>query len=190
MVVCCVAAVAAASPRGQQPQLGAEIWPVDWFTDMPAVELTGTWLFDPDASDPMVAAWAESEIRYEINQQAAFIVLDFQVKGIESNTQTYRWGATIERFERGGRQVEEAARWTGAGRVLEIIGRHWNPSSPDDKIDYRFTYRAQSDVLTFVQENESGATVWRFVLERIPAEGTAAKPDGGGGAPKTRLERR
>jgi len=170
MALCLVAVAASASPEEQpQPQqIGVEVWPPDWFTDMPAVELTGTWLFDPDTSDPMIELWAASEIRYEINQQGAFIVLEFRVADVESNTQSYRWGAKIERFERGGRQVEEAARWTDAGRMLEIVGRHWSLETPAQKSEYRFTYRARNNVLTFVQENETGTTVWRFVRQRLP----------------------
>ena len=170
VAVCVVAVVVAASAspqeQQQQQQIGVEVWPPDWLTDMPAVELTGTWLFDPDTSDPMIDAWASSEIRYEINQQGAFIVLDFRVKDSESNTQSYRWDATIQRFERGGRQVEEAARWTDAGRMLEIVGRHWSAETPEERIEYRFTYTARNNVLTFVQENESGTTVWRFARQR------------------------
>ena len=171
MALCLVgfAVVASAAPQQQQQQqIGVEVWPPDWFTDMPAVELTGTWLFDPDTSDPMIGAWASSEIRYEINQQGAFIVMAFRVKDVESNTQRYRWDAKIERFQRGGRQVEEAARWTDAGRMLEVVGRIWNPETPEQKSEYRFTYTARNDVLTFVQENESGTTVWRFARERMP----------------------
>ena len=119
----------------------------------------------------MIDAWAASEIRYEISQQATFIVLDFRVKDVASNRQSYRWGATVEHFERGGLQVQEAARWTNAGRTLEVVGRHWDPQTPEQKTEYRFTYAERAGVLTFVQENESGATVWRFVRERIRAVG-------------------
>ena len=127
----------------------------------------------------MIDAWAASEIRYEINQQGAFIVLEFRVADVESNTQSYRWDARIERFERGGWQVEEAARWTDAGRMLEIVGRHWSFETPEQKSAYRFTYTARNNVLTFVQENEFGTTVWRFVRESMPGgrpEDSAAPP--------------
>ena len=62
--------------------------------------------------------------------------------------------------------VEEAARWTEAGRMLEVLGRHWDPAVPDEKADYRFTYEMRGEELTFVQESESGTTVWRFAKER------------------------
>ncbi len=168
MALCFVAVSASSQEQQQQQQIGIDVWPLDWLTDMPAVELTGTWLFDPEISDPMVGAWATHEIRYEINQQGAFIVLDFRVKDVESNTQSYSWDAKIQRFERGGRRVEEAARWTDGGRMLEVVGRHWSPETPEQKSEYRFAYTARNNVLTFVQENESGTTVWRFVRERLP----------------------
>ena len=135
---------------------------------MPALELTGTWTFDAETSDPMIDAWAAQEVRYQIEQHAAFIVLDFQVEDTQNNTQTYGWNGTIERFERGGRLVEEAARWTDAGRTLEIVGRHWAPNTPAEKTEYRFTYTARNNILTFVQVNESGTTTWRFLRERMP----------------------
>jgi hypothetical protein len=135
---------------------------VDWFSDLPAVDLTGTWTFDASRSDPMLSDWQDAEVSYEINQQAAFIILEFKVPGSQSNTQRYRWDGTIQRFERGGRVVEEAARWTEAGRTLQIAGRHWDPTEPEEREEYGFFYRMRGDELEFVQENASGRTVWRF----------------------------
>jgi len=135
--------------------------------------MTGSWLFDPDGSDPMPESWQGKEVRYEINQQGAFIVLDFRVPGSGSNEQTYRWDSTIARFERGGRLVEEAARWTEAGRMLEIAGRHWDPATPEDRTTYRFAYTLRGDVLTFVTEDETGRTAWRFRRERDPGSNDA-----------------
>ncbi len=153
-------------------QLGVEPWPLDWFSDLPADDLTGKWDFDPANSDPMLTDWADLEVYYEINQQGGFIVLDFRVTGAQSNNQTHRWDGTISRFERAGRQVEEAARWTDAGRVLEIAGRHWDPGSPEERTYYRFTYEVDGDVLTFVQESDGVRTVWRFNRDR----GVVASP--------------
>ncbi len=161
--------VAAGPPRADASpmrQLGVEPWPVDWFTDLPADDLTGKWIFDAASSDPMLDAWADSEVYYEINQQAGSIIMDFRVPGMQSNQQIYRWDSTISRFERSGREVEEAARWADAGRMLEIAGRHWDPATPEDRTYYRFTYEVDGDVLTFVQESDSGSTVWRFHRER------------------------
>lgn len=153
----------AAPAAAQEPQdADARPWPVDWFSDLPAVDLTGEWVFNPDASDPMLSSWEGLRVAYDIRQQGAFIILDFDVPGSQSNRQRYSWDGTIQRFERGGRLVEEAARWTDAGRVLEIAGRHWNPESPGEREEYRFTYTVADDVLTFVQENSTGRTVWRF----------------------------
>lgn len=153
----------------QQPQdIGTRPWPEDWFSDLPAVDLTGEWVFDPEASDPMLSSWEGQRVAYEIQQQGAFIILDFKVPGSQSNRQRYSWDGTIQRFERGGRLVEEAARWTEAGRVLEVAGRHWDPETPEEREEYRFTYTARGEVLEFVQESATGRTVWRFdrVLSR------------------------
>ena len=116
----------------------------------------------------MLSEWVEREVRYVINQPSAFIVLEFRAGNEQANAQTYRWDGTIKEFQRGDRQVQEAARWTRAGRRLEVVGRHWNPEEPEAVEHYRFTYEHDGDVLTFVQENESGRTVWRFVKEREP----------------------
>ena len=145
-----------------------ESWPPDWFTDLPAVDLSGSWLFDAERSDPMLGEWAEREVRYVIDQRSASILLEFRAGGEQANAQTYRWDGVIKEFQRGARQVQEAARWTLAGRRLEVAGRHWNPGEPEALEHYRFTYETRGDVLTFVQENESGRTVWRFVKEREP----------------------
>lgn len=164
MVVALAFVVSAAAQEGQD--IGVRPWPVDWFSDLPAVDLTGEWLFNAGTSDPMLATWEGQRVVYEISQQGAFVILDFKVPGSQSNRQRYSWDGTIQRFERGGRLVEEAARWTEAGRVLEIAGRHWDPQSPEEREEYRFTYTLRGDVLTFVQRNATGETVWRF--DRIP----------------------
>ena len=160
-----ISAGAAGHPRQQ------EIWPPDWFTDLPSVDLSGSWLFDATQSDPMLGEWADLEVRYVIDHQSAFIALEFRADSERANAQTYRWDGTIEEFERGDRQVQEAARWTRAGRRLEVAGRHWSPDDPEAVEHYRFTYELRGEVLTFVQESESGQTVWRFVKEREPRTG-------------------
>ena len=165
----CAAVVAAlllpvsGNASGLGPQ--QEIWPPDWFTDLPSVDLSGSWLFDAEQSDPMLGEWAEREVRYVINHQAAFIALEFRAGSEQTNAQTYRWDGTIHQFERGTRQVQEAARWTRGGRRLEVLGRHWNQGEPEAVEHYLFTYEARGDVLTFVQESDTGQTVWRFVKE-------------------------
>ena len=159
-------AAAQADPDARGGQEPTQPWPADWFTDFPSIDLTGTWNFDPERSDPMLTVWQEKEVRYEINQHPTFIVLEFLVEGGRSNRQTYRWDGTLHRFERGERQVEEAARWTRGGRALEVRGRHWDPLSPDEIVEYGFLYEARGNTLTFTQENETGRTVWRFVRSR------------------------
>lgn len=132
--------------------------------------MTGTWVFDAAASDPMIDAWSGGEVKYVIVHQAAFIVLEFQVPEMGVNTQRYSWNGIVHRFDRGGRQVEEAARWTEAGRMLEIVGRDWDPMRPEERSEYRFTYTMNGDHLTFVQEAGSGTTVWRFSRQRLPSK--------------------
>ena len=153
---------ASTASASAQEGIGVRPWPENWFSDLPAVDMTGTWVFDPAGSDPMLADWQGREVIYEINHQAAFIILEFRVQGAQSNTQRYNWDGTIQRFERGGRVVEEAARWTDAGRTLQIAGRHWDPTEPEDRVEYGFRYRMRGDVLDFVQDNDTGNTVWRF----------------------------
>jgi len=151
-----------------QQQLGREVWPGDWFSDLPAVDMTGTWLFDPESSDPLLSVWEGHEVKFEIQHQAAFIVLEFKVPGIRSDTQRYTWNGIVKRFERDGRQVEEAARWTNAGRMLEVVGRHWEPTTPEERFEYRLTYVMRGNELTFVQESGGGRTIWRFIRQRLP----------------------
>ena len=50
-------AVVSLDPPASAQQLERETWPPDWFTDLPAVDMTGTWVFDAAASDPMLDAW-------------------------------------------------------------------------------------------------------------------------------------
>ena len=54
--------------------------------------------------------------------------------------------------------------------MLEIVGRDWNPAVSEERREYRFTYVMAGDQLTFVQESESGRTVWRFSRQRIPRD--------------------
>lgn len=166
MLVAGVAVLGYAAAARAQEGIGSRPWPMDWFSDLPSVDMTGTWVFDPSTSDPMLVVWQDRDVSYEINHQAAFIILEFKVRGAESNVQRYRWDGTIQQFERGGRLVEEAARWTDAGRTLQVAGRHWDPGEPDVRVEYRFSYRMRGDVLEFVQENDTGNTVWRFRRER------------------------
>jgi len=158
---------AAWTPANAQDDVGLEGPGDAWISDVPAVELTGTWVFDPDSSDPMLESWEGREVVYEITQGAGNIILEFQVGGGSANRQAYRWDGTVKGFARGGRQVEERARWTDAGRVLEIYGKHWDPMAPEEVTEYWFRYELSGDVLTFTQTDASGGTtVWRFQRRR------------------------
>ena len=166
LVATAISAAAAVLPFQTHQEPGAQPWPQDWLSDIPLVDLSGTWVFDPQGSDPMLEPWRDREVRYEIGQHPAHIVLEFRVEGGRSNTQTYRWDGTVHRFQRDVRNVEEAARWTRGGRKLEVRGRHWDPETPDEIVEYSFSYERRGPVLTFIQGNATGTTVWRFVLER------------------------
>ena len=133
---------------------------------MPATDLSGTWVFEPEDSDPMLSVWADKNPRYDIQQYAAFIVLTFRVDEDQPNRQRYAWDGSIARFERGAQQVEEAARWTDAGLVLEVRGRSFDPEAPEDATMYGFTYELVSDHLVFTQTSDTGETVWRFARQR------------------------
>ncbi len=135
-------------------------------SDIPVVDLTGSWLFDPGASDPMVEAWREREVRYQISQQPDHIDFEFIVEGGYSIETSYRWDGTVTRFSRSGSEVEEIARWTDSGRVFEIRGR-WSPENePDDITVYELRYALRVLAITFTQTNDTGSTVWTFVKER------------------------
>jgi len=150
----------------QEDRTRRDIWSEGWVTDIPVVDLTGSWLFDPDASDPMIAAWRDREVRYQITQQPNHIDFEFNVEGGFSTLQTYRWDGTVTRFSRSGAEVEEIARWTRAGRVLEVRGRWWPEDTPNDVTTYELSYELSVFKITFTQTNESGSTVWTFVKER------------------------
>lgn len=137
-------------------------WPVPWISDVPMVDLSGTWRFDPRGSDPMLEAWKGREILYHIRQGSGLVVLEFVPEGGRSNRQVYRWDGSVSRFERGEDSVAERARWTDGGQVLEVAGRRWPNEDVEAVQAYRFTYSVQSGRLTFVQHNGSGTTTWYF----------------------------
>lgn len=143
-----------------------DVWSQGWLSDIPVVDLSGSWRFDPGSSDAMVAEWAGREIHYQIQQNPTHIVLDFEVEGGYSSQQRYRWDGTVRRSTRDSTVIEEIARWTEAGRALEVAGRWWLQDTPDEITTYRLRYEMRFDRLTFVQTNATGTTVWRFVRER------------------------
>lgn len=161
-----VLVVGAWSPAEAQDDVILDGPPDAWISDVPTVDLSGTWVFDPDSSDPMLEGWEGRRVVYEITQALGRIVLEFRVEEGSTNRQSYRWDGTVKRFERGGRQVEERARWTDAGRVLEIHGKHWDSTAPEEATEYSFRYELSGDVLSFHQIGAAGRTVWRFVRRR------------------------
>lgn len=135
-------------------------------SEVPLVDLSGSWRFAPRLSDPMVQQWRDVPVLYGIQQLSDRILLDFRPEGGRSNVQAYRWNGEVEDFERGQTEVRERARWTDGGRMLVIEGRWWDPDIPDELNAYTFRYRLDGpDRLVFVQENESGETVWVFERE-------------------------
>lgn len=132
-------------------------------SEVPLVDLSGSWSFLADESDPMVEVWRGREILYVVTQSPDRIVLDFRPEDGRRNAQGYRWDGTIAAFERGDAQVRERARWTDGGRTLVVEGRWWDPTRTDDVNAYTFRYRLDGpDVLEFTQRDEYGETVWRF----------------------------
>jgi hypothetical protein len=157
---------ASTDPQQIEDRTRRDIWAEGWVSDIPVVDLTGTWLFDPDESDPMVEPWNGREIRYQISQQPDHIDFEFVVEGGYSTTQSYRWDGTVTRFNRSGSDAEEIARWTDAGRVFEVRGRWWPEDTPDDVSTYELRYELRVFRITFTQTNDSGSTAWTFVRER------------------------
>jgi len=153
-------------PQQAGDRMARDVWSEGWVSDIPVVELTGSWLFDPKASDPMVEAWRDREVRYRISQEPDHIDFEFLVEGGYSTLQSYRWDGTVTRFNRSGAEVEEIARWTNAGRVFEVRGRWWSEDTPADITTYELRYALRIFRITFTQTNDTGTTEWTFVKER------------------------
>jgi hypothetical protein len=148
--------------RGLEESEGRLNWTA-WVSDVPTADLTGTWIFDAERSDPMVEVWREREVRYEINQQFDRIVVAFRPEGGEANVQTYRWDGSVNSFQRQDTEVRERARWIGQGRVLEVEGRWWPITDRDAVTAYRYEYRVGMDrTLSVRLIDEYGETTWRF----------------------------
>lgn len=137
-------------------------WPTPWISEVPSVDLTGTWRFLPDRSDPMLETWRGEEVLYRIRQESGRIVLEFVPGGGRTNEQTYRWDGSTAEFERGETQVRERARWSQSGRTLEIVGRWWLNTEPTEIHEYTYRYRLERSLLVFEQRDDSGTTTWRF----------------------------
>ncbi|MFW6198458.1 MAG: hypothetical protein ACOC5E_01405, partial [Acidobacteriota bacterium] len=154
--------------EGQRPRAGVEQtepeleWP-GRVSELPVVDLSGTWVFDPEISDPMVDAWRGRRVEYRVEQQSDFIRLEFRPEDGQGNNQTYRWNGRVIAFERGSTEVRELAAWVDGGRVLEVVGRWWSPEDITDIHSYTFRYSLQGfDVLVLEQVDPHGSTTWRF----------------------------
>lgn len=156
----------------QAPEAGVEQTEpeLDWpgrVSDLPMVDLSGTWVFDPEVSDPMVEAWRGRRVEYRIDQQSDFIRLEFRPEDGQGNVQTYRWDGRVIAFERGTTEVRELAAWVEGGRTLEILGRWWSPEDITEIHSYSFRYRLEGfDVIAFEQSDPHGTTTWRFRRQR------------------------
>lgn len=160
-----LSAICAAPAAGQTAgQAGAP--ELDWsdgVSELPIVDLTGTWLFVPEDSDPMVEIWQGRQVEYVVTQTGDRIVLDFRPEDGRRNVQGYRWNGTVSSFRRGDAEVRERARWTDGGRSLVIEGRWWTPDDLETINAYTFVYRLDGpNELVFVQRDEHGETTWRF----------------------------
>jgi hypothetical protein len=135
----------------------------DAVLEVPLADLSGSWLFVPGDSDPMVEDWRDREILYVITQVPDRIVLDFRPAGGSVSARGYRWDGSVVSLERDRTQIRERARWTDGGRVLEIEGRRWADDDPSEITSYLLRYRLDGpDRLIFVQADAYGETIWRF----------------------------
>jgi len=164
LVLLLLTAPAAQQPQGNTPpEMG---WtPV--VSELPLVDLSGSWRFLPRDSDPMVQQWRDAAVLYEIQQLADRILLDLHPdEDARSTARAYRWDGAVEEFENGSAEVRERAFWADGGRMLVIEGRWWDPAAPRELDAYTFRYSLDGpDRLVFVQENDSGETVWIFERE-------------------------
>lgn len=141
-------------------------WPDPWISEVPLTDLSGSWKFDPRASDPMVEAWREGVVRYRIWQEASHVQMEFAPESGDPTHQVYRWGPTVSQFRRRDAEVRERSRWINGGRMLEVVGRWWTEGVRDDLHQYRLRYSISSGALVLEQVDPHGVTVWRFRRDR------------------------
>lgn len=152
------AAVARAQKGNSSPALE---W-ASWISDVPLVDLSGKWIFDPDASDPMIEEWRDRVIHYTITQYSGHIELRFEPRDRGPTVQTYRWDGTVTRSQQGDFETRQRARWRDGGRTFFIEGRRWRYSDTVATA-YELVYRlAGVGTLVFTQRDDYGQTEWRF----------------------------
>ena len=134
-----------------------------WISDVPIVDLSGNWAFEPDRSDPMIGEWRERSVTYEVYQHLDRIILRFR-PGSDEILQNLTWTGGIVSRREGDTQIRERTRWTRGGRVFEVEGRWWRLDEPEpDPQHYAYRYELDGrDILVVTQEDEFGVTVWRF----------------------------
>ena len=151
----------------QQRDRQAELaWPHPWLSEIPVVDLSGTWRFDPAISDPMVEVWRDREVLYRIEQHSGQMLMVFEPADGLVNRRLYRWGSETKSFNRDEVEVRERTRWIAAGRTFEVIGRWWPINDPRLLGSYRLLYEIASGMLVVTQEDDHGETVWRFRRHR------------------------
>lgn len=136
-----------------------------WISDVPIVDLSGTWVFVARGSDPMIEAWRDQTVVYEVYQQLDRIVVRFRTGG-EIVARNLTWtGAIVPRNE-DGVEFRERTRWTDGGRTLEIEGRWWLPGEAPEPERYLYRFRLDGrDTLVVIQQDDHGTTTWRFVRQ-------------------------
>jgi hypothetical protein len=142
-----------------------------WISDVPIVDLSGTWVYDAARSDPMLKDWqgedGDGDVIYEIFHQPDRIVLRFLPAAGDSTVESFSWTGRVEADRRDGMSIRQRAHWTAGGRVFEIEGRWWLIAGEPEPRHFAYRYQLEgNDTLIFTQEDDHGATVWRFRRRR------------------------
>ncbi len=151
-------AVASAQQGNPDPPLE---W-ASWISEVPLVDLSGDWAFDPDTSDPMVEEWRDRVIHYTITQSNDHIELKFEPQDGPPTLQSHRWDGLVTRSRQGQMEIRERAGWRDGGRTFFVDGRRWNYADTLASA-YELVYQlGGGGTLVFTQRDEFGQTVWRF----------------------------
>jgi hypothetical protein len=166
-----LAVLALAVPRAAHAQEGpvtlvepdeADLDWMPWISDVPTVDLSGTWVYEKRGSDPLPDAWRGAPVVYEIFQQLDRIVLRLRTGG-ETVVQNLTWTGAIVPRNQQGMEIRERTRWADNGRTLEIDGRWWLPGETPEPQPFLYRYRLDGrDTLIVTQDDDYGSTTWRF----------------------------